>query len=131
MYKLILLLGIWLFSNQVKSQATIEFCAAVEDYKCTMRNTKFFTTPDSLFGKIYTFVKVGEGQGTTQLTYKVYNVISEGNEVLRDEYAQKIESTWYFAWQPFTLPSPGKYKVNVYNDKNKLIASKGFEFFTP
>jgi hypothetical protein len=111
------------------SQTQLSFCGAVNDGNCTFNNTKFITSLDSLTGTVYMLVKNANGLSASKLTYKVFAVDNAGTEKLLDSLEQDIEANWIYAWKTATVPTPGKYKVRVYDETGKMVSTKGFDFY--
>ena len=127
MKKIIIAVMIMVFATSVFSQTTISFCTYIDaDGYCAFNNNKFITTPDSTTGKI--FMKVGGTSGLgTKLVYKIFTVDKKGIEKLTMSLDQSIKQDWFFAWMPYIFPTNIKYKVQVFNDADKMICSKSFE----
>lgn len=123
---LIMFLAAMHFAN---GQTILSFCGAVNDGNCTFNNTKFITSLDSLNGTVYMLVKNANGLSATKLSFKVFTVGSTGMEKLYETLEQDIEANWIYAWKAATVPTPGKYKVRVYDEKSKMVCTKGFDFY--
>jgi hypothetical protein len=129
MKRLILTLAVAGFFNCLYSQGVLQFCASVEPTgHCVFDNVKFISSPDSSKQKIQMEVNgMGSPLGTPNVIFKIYSVSATGEEKFVDMVMQKIESTWFMAWSPYSFDSPGKYTVKVFGADDKLMCTKSFE----
>lgn len=127
MKKLISLFVLALTAGALYSQATISFCTYVDmQGYCAFNNNKFITTPDSTNGRIFIKINSNEPLGS-KLVYKIFSVDKAGEEKQTNSFEQAINADWYSAWQPYVFATNASYKVQVFNDADKMISSKTFE----
>ena len=127
------LVAMMIFVVIAKAQTSLSFCTFVnnQNSECVFDNTKFITTPDSTHARIFLMLRSNEVFGTQQITYKVYSLDHNGQEVYLRTVTQTVQADWMNAWQPAVFVTPGKYMIKVYKDSvaEKLETSRGFEFF--
>ncbi len=63
----------------------------------------------------------------SKLTYKIYTVTTKDGEQFNQSIDQAIQPDCFFVWQPHVFVTNSRYKVEVFNDANKLLCSKSFE----
>ena len=129
MKKIAICIAAILFSISIHAQASLSFCTFVDNQECVFENTKFISTPDSAFVKIYMMVRSLDLLSTNKLTFKIEGIDRFGKEVDYKTIEQEIQPDWRSCWQPTLFRSPGKYIIRVYRYGDKLLATREMEIF--
>ena len=132
MKKIVGIISALLCLHTLYSQTELTFCTAVDPNGgyCVLNNTKFISSPDSSTQMIYMKVKNSKGIPSSKIVYKIYSIDKKGVETYFHSFEQNIQNGWDSSWQPDHFPSPGIYRVKVYNDLSQEICNNTFELRT-
>jgi hypothetical protein len=129
MKKLALSMVVLLMAIGASAQVSLSFCTFVDNQECIFENTKFISTPDSAFVKVYMMIKSPDVLATNKLIYKISTLDRFDKELPYKTIEQDIQPEWRNCWQPTLFRSAGRYVVRVYRYGDKLLATRDMELF--
>ena len=63
--------------------------------------------------------------GTSSVSYEVYRIDSDGNEIYDNTIYQDVDPSWTWFWKEITFYDEGRYNISVYDsDKNYLASAQ-------
>jgi hypothetical protein len=129
--KILAMLIVMLAGTATFSQTTINFCTAVEKEYCYFNNTQFISPIDSSQALIFMFIKNQNGFNATTLFFNIYSIDKAGKETKIKTLEQACDLDWTWSWKSELFPTPGKYKLKLYNQQQQFINEKSFELLLP
>ncbi|MCB0726824.1 MAG: hypothetical protein KDD00_05135 [Ignavibacteriae bacterium] len=61
--------------------------------------------------------------GTTEVSYEIYKVDSDGYESYDNTIYQDVDASWTWFWKEITFYKAGRYNINVYDGDKNFLAS--------
>lgn len=112
---------ILILSNTTYSQ-TLEFCEDVSKEGVPLNtSTVFNISKDGGYLKCLTTLPYRVG--TTEVSYEIYKVDSDGYETYDNTIIQEVDPSWTWFFKEITFYKAGRFNINVYDGDKNFLAS--------
>jgi flagellar hook assembly protein FlgD len=104
---------LFVFAN-ANAQTSLKFCVDIgKAGTCKTQTSEFKISKDG--GTISFLLKSAVPLGVTDVNYKIYKLLDNGQEVYNSTINQKLDTAWTFAWEEAVFYDEGTYKVKVFD----------------
>ncbi len=108
--------------NTVYSQ-TLQFCEDVSSDGAPIKPSTVFLI-STKGGYLKCLTSLPYRVGTSNVSYEVYKIDSEGNETYDTSIPQTVDPSWTWFWKEITFYDEGRYNIYVYDSDKNFLASQ-------
>lgn len=120
---LFLVIAVCISSGNLSYSQTLQFCEDVSKEGTPINASSVFSI-SAKGGSLKCLTTLPYSINTQTISYDIYKLDSDGNEIYDNTIYQDVETSWFWFWKEIIFYDEGRYNIIVYDgDKNFLTSS--------